>query len=538
VKPLSERARNAIARLHEGSGLTARILGKTWWNLSAIEKLSRCNEPAVIPFITPILVSGTRAQVLAAAQVIEALLSRAAAQDLASIDESMRRSDYGEAWRLEPRELAKWVGPGEPGILLLQLSSFHANGFVREEAIRRLSLIRDGSELPYLLLRLNDWVPQVRHAAHGAVLDRLRPDYTASFVKALALVVRLQEARRADHSDVLEGISRLLAGPAARHPMIATMSSSSKEVRRASFRFLTEGKSDELPEILLASLRVADPVIRLWAARAAAASLDRDQLREVLDAFSLDPSAPVRQEVLRAWITSFPADGTEKLVSGLLDNSAAVRAEARFHLGKTTNLDLAQCYRDAMATNRASVLVAAMSGLAETGSSVDADKLVPHLSHPLAKVRKTAVRYLIRLGGDQYLDMVVPTVLDVSSGVSNQACKAVEAYAARIGATCLWALLEKPAAGHVGKNLLRLLAALPKWESIVYLVRAVGEKDESLTAQARDYVLRWDTRYNRSQSAPSAEQLAKLEAALSKAESRLPSATVTSMRFAIDSFAQ
>jgi HEAT repeat protein len=177
-----------------------------------------------------------------------------------------------------------------------------------------------------------------------------------------------------------------------------------------------------------------------------------------------------------------------------------------------------------------------MSGLAETGSPQDVDKLVPHLSHPLAKVRRTAVRYLIRLGGDQYLDAVIEKVLDVSSGVSNQAYKVVQSHVARIGGTRLWAMFENSAPDHVRRNILRLLAALPKWERIVYLLRILCEKDESLTASAHDYVIRWDSQYNRSQSAPSPEQLTNLETALSKAESRLPNTLIKSIRFAIESF--
>ena len=68
---------------------------------------------------------------------------------------------------------------------------------------------------------------QVGDAAKAAVLVRLTAAYIPAFVKALALVIRVQEARRADHSDVLLGIAELLAGPAAREPMIAAMRSTS-----------------------------------------------------------------------------------------------------------------------------------------------------------------------------------------------------------------------------------------------------------------------------------------------------------------------
>jgi hypothetical protein len=524
-------------RLHAAPSLAARVFGRSRWDASAIEELEACGEPAAIPHLAPVLITGTRNDVPRAARAVETLLSRTSVEDLPSLDESVRRGWYGEEWRrLEPGELTKWVGPGEPGTSLLRLWSFHANGFVRQEAVRRLALVRDGSELPYLLIRLNDWVRQVRHVAHGALVDRLTPEYAGWFVKSLALVVRLQEARRADHGEILEEIARLLAGPEARAPMLAVMRSASKEVRRASFRLLTANRPDELPALLPAALDVPDPMIRLWATRALAGALDRAQLRAAVDALARDASPWVRREALRILVAAFPAEATEPLTRALLDPSAVVRADARFHLAKSAEVDVAQLYRDATATTRTSVLVAALSGLAETGTAADAPTLEAYLAHPRASVRKTAVRYLVRLGGEQHLDTVMERVFDPSPAVSTQACKVVQPHATRVGASRLWMLLEPPAATHVRRNLLRVLGALPKWERIVGLLRAACDMDGAVATMARDYVVDWNERYNRNQSTPTRERLAEVEEALSRAESRLPADTVASIRFAIRAF--
>lgn len=297
---LSDHARDLLARLYTQPTWRERLLNRRpGVNEAVLEKLVSCGEPGVIPHLAPLLFSDTPATAQAGARVVEALLLQLSSAELAWLDEVMRDSGSwitGEpSRRLAPRELARWVGPGEPGILLLRLSSFHHNGFVREEALRRLALIRDGSELPYLLLRMNDWAGPVRRVAREAVLDRITDDYADHFVRNMALLARLERAKRADHAVFLDQVSRLLAGPAARGALIEAMRSGSREVRRTSFRFLFTGRPDHLEQLLAAGLQVADPLIRLWCARVAIDSLSREQLLPLLDRLVADPFAMIRR---------------------------------------------------------------------------------------------------------------------------------------------------------------------------------------------------------------------------------------------------
>lgn len=537
MKTLSSEARSAIARLREGSSLLTRAFGIPGWNLAAIEELSRCGEPAAIPFIASALIAGPQEQMRVASRAVGTLLSRLTDEELPALDELMRGSSCDETWRrLTPRHLAMAQRPGNTDSLLLQLASLHGNGFVREEAVRRLGLFRHGGELPYLMLRLNDWVPQIRQAASAAVLERLEPDGIDAFVKALALVDRLEKAQRADHRDVLQGISELLVNRAARLPMVAAMRSPSKTVRRVSLRLLTRGGRDDLLEIVMAALSAMDPIVRTWAVRAAATGLDRNHVRRALEALRVDRSALVRRECLRQWVSLFPGEAVDALTTALLDRSGVVRAEARYHLATLTDHDAAAYYRDAITTSVPPALAAALAGLGETGSPPDAQRLAPYLSHPLVRVRWAAVRYLLRLGGDQYLDAVAHTVLDVAPSVSRQASKALRPHGARVGRAWLSNAFETSTARHVRENLLDLSSALPKWERIMCLLGAVCDRDEAVAARARAGVALWDAQYNVSQSVPSRDQLATLDAALTAAEPALVPETVASIRRAIRSF--
>lgn len=538
MRKLSDEARLLVASLWRPSTAAGRALGRHGsWNLELVQQLGASREPAAIPYLAPALFSDEAKARTAAAQAMSALLQLLSIDDLPHLDQSMRGGWYTEIWRkLEPRELASLVGPGPTGTTVLEVSSMHPNGFVREEAVRRLALRSDGSELPYLLLRLNDWVRQVRQAAVEAVERRIAAGYARHFASALFLVVRLERTSRGNHLPILSSIYDLLASPAAREPMLAELRSGSGYARRASFRILTRPPSDDIAGVLLTAAKATDSVIRFWAARSLATALEPKELRGVLSEMFRDPSAPVRREALRAWTTTFVKDAENVLEQSLLDRSASVRAFARFQLTHRGQDWQRRFYRDAIERGRLSELPAAIAGLAETGGVEDAAVVESFLGHAMTTIRRTAARHLIRLGGDEFIDRVFECMTDASRGVSNQSRQAVQPYVARIGGPRLWRCFSETPSLHVRRNALRLIFALPKWDGLSYLVNATLDTDASLSALAGEYVVRWDARYNRTQATPSPTQIVAARNALAAAGHRLPSATMNSLSFSIRSF--
>ncbi len=55
--------------------------------------------------------------------------------------------------------------PTDISIYLLGVASLNSNGYVREKALRLISGVGITSAIPYILLRLNDWVLPVRQLA-------------------------------------------------------------------------------------------------------------------------------------------------------------------------------------------------------------------------------------------------------------------------------------------------------------------------------------------------------------------------------------
>jgi hypothetical protein len=137
-------------------------------------------------------------------------LGLADASDLVSLDEACRR--YGAPgwptnhWRwLDVHGLESCLPTNpESRFALLALASFHGTGYVRERAIDLLDAETSGAELPFLLVRLNDWVDPVQRRAFRAVRARIRDDYAQHFARWLELLFRLREARRNQLTDIVQ----------------------------------------------------------------------------------------------------------------------------------------------------------------------------------------------------------------------------------------------------------------------------------------------------------------------------------------------
>ncbi len=434
-----------------------------------------------------------------ASREVEAMLARLDPADLPRLDEESRSSLH--YIRQQHVEQLPWH--------LLAVLSFHPSGYVREEAVRELARRRSGSELPYLLLRLNDWVPQVRDAARQAVVRRMTEEDVPAFARNYVLVDRLTVAGRADHSELLQALSRLLGSESARDAMLAAANTSSPAGARAIFKLLLPSESRE---VLDAGLQHADPIIRVWSLRAAARVIPTEELQR----FQSDPAPAVRREALLIFGANEDA---------LLDASASVRDTARVLL---KDVDFAAIYRNAIHTPK---LATALAGLAETGRATDAEVALPYLTHASAGVRRAALKCAIRLGGQPFVDRVAPMLQDASRSVSGAARAMLAPHATTLGSAQLTRMFHTSADEHVRRNVLHLMKLLPKWESLLCLLGAAAFERKAVEA-----IKQWLRNYNRRQTVPSARELDELAAALVAARTSVDEELLRMIRFCIEAF--
>jgi HEAT repeat protein len=172
------------------------------------------------------------------------------------------------------------------------LASFHANGFVREVAIRLLAEFDDGFELPYLLLRTNDWVPKLQVAAASAVLKRVTPSYSKHWFYCLGLIDRLRATHRREHGVALyvRRVEALLLHDDGREQLESSLSTGELPVRRATLRLALLLPDAERRRLLTIASGDADPLIAFEAAKALLQDAPPAYSDELERRFRPDPS--------------------------------------------------------------------------------------------------------------------------------------------------------------------------------------------------------------------------------------------------------
>lgn len=479
---------------------------------------------------------------------------------LPAIEDTVRRQirwgwQYGEpaaAGHSERRALGQKtaaIATLPSDALLTALASFHGSGYVREAAVRRLLDNRDGSEVPFLLLRCNDWVPTIAELAQRGLRDRLQPDYAGHVLRSYRLIEHLQHAQRNSLTKLLHDVRMALQHPAAWPALQAACAANDKCVRRAAYVLLAEAHSGqrastaepELRRLLLQALQSRDLWLRIWAARTARQRLYGRALVDVLAPAQHDRSAPVRREALLAFLDDFP-----ELRRSLLDPCAGVRSMVRFYLRKKAHVDPAAVYQDELArawsedclgstpatTRRICV---ALDGLGETASSEQAQSSRPLstlaaptgpgtdtlLYDPRPRIRRSALRMLVRLDRSEdktrSLYALRAALADSAPGVVRAALEILAGESGntallRLGADEIWGAFQARQETGTRRRLLLALTQFGRWTRLGYLLQASLDPNPQIAALARRSVER--ALQGQLYTGPSAAERTRIEQAL------------------------
>ncbi|WP_326765020.1 hypothetical protein OG978_10970 [Streptomyces sp. NBC_01591] len=276
------------------------------------------------------------------------------------------------------------------GTAVAALMSFDRSGYLREAGVARLAGTADPFAVPFLLLRLNDPVEEVRVLAQGAVAARLGPEHVELLVQLLPLIDGLRGRRRPGR--VLTAVEDLLhrAGTDA---LWRGARSDDPLMRGSCLRWLA--RTDPVTAVGTA-FTTRDPALWQWAARTATSSrltpAEQDALLPLLEGSS---SPRIRLRALRARARS--PQGEAQVRRAVLDPDARIRYHARATLYARGHTDLApQVYRDALAPASvpAATAIGALGGLADLGSACDVPRILDFTAHPKARVRAEAWRAL------------------------------------------------------------------------------------------------------------------------------------------------
>ncbi len=417
-----------------------------------------------------------------AARALEQVLSRARMRDLVWLEANARSvlgssAYYGSPWGgLDPSDLLRLPAAVQ------RLATFHANGRVREAAVSALASSDDPRVVPYLLLRANDWVPQVSERACAALEDRLRPDNASAWVAALPIEHHVRALGRRALGYLFDAARAILVAPEARSALCDALQSGTTDVRRACASLVLSLPSDERAPFLAVAVCDRDPLV---ASSAAAALLERcsdDEIPEIAVGLLGHRVARVRALALMALWTRFPSKAFDLSRASVFDTARCVREVAQFELRRRRAIDAAAIYVSALTTARGRELLVMLAGLTECGSAQHAELVARFVADRSPRVQCAAIRALARLDGDAYTLAFVNALQSASPRVARTGREALDKRAHLVERATLDAILE--AGGAPARAVIALLPQLEYWGALLAALRAVAAPD------VRDVALR------------------------------------------------
>jgi|GEM_PF-7084343 len=489
---------------------------------SLLSALAAENEPWTLPAAAHCLLVPDSDVKREARRAIGQLIASFSPRDLTYVCDRFARAygwEMGSSWNeLGLESIQDIAGNADEcgHIAVLGLLSLHRDGYLRHECVRRLARIKDGSELPFLLLRQNDWVLPIANEAHVAIVERITAGHLKHLVRSLHLIRQLSLFRRRDHDDVVRQIIELLLEERHESFLTAIIAGPDKELSRWVFQYALQIEGAHQSRLLMLAIGFHDPFIRLVGSRRISVAYKGRNLRAELDTLATDSFMPVRREALTQLAEHFSDSAVETWKRGLVDASRSIRELARCLLRRLghSESDIASVYRSCLSNDPNNF--SAMEGLAETAEPEDHAYFRERLNHHFPSRRVTAIRGLLKSQQESSLSELVSLLHDTNPRVLREVQNTLSIYPHLVPAQGLVEIALHGDSLETRCTAIRLLANLGKWRSIAPLLTVVARADESTALAAEQKILNWFTppECNRNFTRPSSQQIDEIEGAV------------------------
>jgi HEAT repeat protein len=535
--PISDEIIRLVRSLFEERSLLDSVRRQDH-RFATLKQIADSREVRIVPALLPLLAADeTLAPHVAA--VIAELVDDVTPVQLSWLDEQVRHGSYAQYWsnawhKLAPAAISRLAHTYDLDAAVIGLLASHANGFVRAAALEVLAQDDSGQEIPFLSLRVNDWVEGVAARASELLASRLRPENRHAILNALPFIVRVLGQRRRDHRGIVRALKSVLLSDGGADAL-ARGKEFDTSVRRTMYELLTAGGTTSKRRLLNAALNDSDAVVRARAIRSIAANPDFDDRAATLQRFLRDDRVPaVRRLALAVLAEHMPERLAAVFPQVLLDRAASVRGLARF-VASTQRPALVPrtVYIEALVGTLPARLAAAVDGVGETGSRADTDLVTPFLSGHSPRIKRAALRALAKLDAERAVSAAMAALSDDAPSVRAAAVHTLSSNSSRVKFDLVNRQVSSLSDPNARRNVLRVFLDAPKWDAPAFLLEALTDQDDGVRAFAARLVDRWLERFNKNQTQPTATQLQRIGTLVDSVASRMPEATARRLRFSI-----
>ena len=403
---------------------------------------------------------------------------------------------------------------------LLKMAS-HGNGYKREEATRQLGVLGNSTAISTLILRFNDWVPQVRIAALQSIKMLATSQNAYAFVLNLPSLYHLKKCGRSNHMELIDYIERYLVSDNNNLHIANGLKNSDGLVARACIHLIIEYKLQDTAFIVKVGLDHADIVVRVRASQLMR-ELNANDQKAALDLAIKDKFMPIRKESLQILIENGVSD--EFIKESLFDRHSSIREiSVRYLLDR--DVDVAGIYIGALKENsKVSRLKIAIWGIGWLKTIAGSSLISGFLTSSHAGVRKQSLMTMMILKGLEFEGRLPDFISDPSQAVCKEAARQCLKSEVIFTADRLVDICNSSLYQHSVASCLGLSKKINKWERLLFLLRLIKLESKSNVFSEDNFKSEywlWWVGFNNSFSQPKGKQVEVILGAYCACRSKL-----------------
>lgn len=402
---------------------------------------------------------------------------------------------YGTITPDEVRQIRARLAEDEALKLLIECCESY-DGYIRQAALQELFHLPSPNAIPSVLIRLADWVPQVREEAWNTLQHLLDLGYVHGLVDSYVTLKALNGKQRVDLRAQLNALNERMLQKNAVQSLIDGLDSGKVTKRRFCLETMAQ-ESCFHPLVIDRSCRDPDPSIRRWLARGIISG--RFQASDALKIKLMHDPAPIVSTTILRSLTEKEASALDSHLIELATYPAApTRASAQFWIRKLKIQGVLHSARreldDTASTQPRPGVIAALSELGN--AEQDLCRVSPLCAHPRSAVRFAALEAFARLTRDeQGIDTLINAIRDSNGKIRNAVTRALASRPRPYWIEQVQDIFLDPES-LATVPAWRLLTQSPDWSMIPVMLRALSTDNAPNHELAFEAISIWHKRYS------------------------------------------
>ena len=410
---------------------------------------------------------------------------------------------------------------GDFDTLIYKANSY--NGYEREEAVKQLGELNNPMAMPILLLRVNDWVQQVRSASLKAIDKLLLNENAEIIVQYLPEIYKLQSYKRENHTELFARLLSFLLKEENSSYLVKAIDSQNIVLSRISFNICAKHQLLSTEQCVKKGLSSKDVILKTYAAKLLS-SLKGKYLEDSLAIAIYDKFMFVRKEAFQIYLKKYPKKGLSFANKFLFDRSFTIREIAIRYLQKN-NVNVEAIYVNVLKDKKSSILYlkCAIDELGYLGSTRTIFLIGNFITHSSSTVRKVTLEALVALKSSNSKEYLLQGMQDISAKVAKRASRLLVRNIV-VDTEEIFQISKVSKYNHTLSFSLFSVRTINRWERLLFLLRLFDStivKDKAQKSILQNELRHWDTYFNQTCTQPTQKQIYNIISAYNKSNGLL-----------------